>query len=87
VKVDSAGHDRDPLIEALMRDVDMTLLRRNLKLTPQQRLDQLAEMQRFAAALAEAGRKARARSRPPSRSRRGKRFPLFRRNSCANRES
>jgi len=44
-----------------MRDVDMTLLRRNLKLTPQQRIDQLAEMQRFAAALAEAGRKARAR--------------------------
>ena len=59
--MDSAGHDRDPLIEALMRDVDMTLLRRNLKLTPQQRIDQLAEMQRFAAALAEAGRKARTR--------------------------
>jgi len=52
---------RDPLIEALKRDVDMSLLRRNLKLTPQQRIDQLIEMQRFAVELAEAGRKARAR--------------------------
>ena len=51
--------DRDPLIEALIRDVDMTLLRRNLQLTPQQRIDQLVEMQRFAAELARAGRKAR----------------------------
>jgi hypothetical protein len=51
--------DRDPLIEALVRDVDLSLVRRNLALTPQERLDQLAEMQRFAAALAEAGRKAR----------------------------
>ena len=54
--------DRDPLIEALKRDVDMSLLQRNLKLTPQQRIDQLIEMQRFAAVLAEAGRKARAQS-------------------------
>ena len=52
---------RDPLVEALMRDVDMTLLQRNLKLTPQQRIDQLIEMQRFAAELGVAGRKARAR--------------------------
>ena len=51
--------DRDPLIEALKRDIDMTLLERNLKLTPQQRIDQLVEMQRFAAELVEAGRKAR----------------------------
>ena len=53
--------DRDPLIEALKRDIDMTLLERNLKLTPQQRIDQLVEMQRFAAELAAAGRKARER--------------------------
>jgi hypothetical protein len=51
--------DRDPLIEALSRDVDMSLVQRNLRLTPQERIDQLAELQRFAAALAEAGRKAR----------------------------
>jgi hypothetical protein len=51
--------ERDPVVEALVRDVDMSLLRRNLALTPQQRIDQLIEMQRFAAELIEAGRKAR----------------------------
>ena len=60
--VDSSERDddRDPLIEALKRDIDMSLLERNLKLTPQQRIEQLVEMQRFAAALAAAGRKARS---------------------------
>jgi hypothetical protein len=53
--------DRDPVVEALVRDVDMSLVRRNLLLTPQERIDQLVEMQHFAAALAEAGRKARQR--------------------------
>jgi hypothetical protein len=53
------GDDRDPLVEALIRDLDLSLVRRNLKLTPQQRIDQLVEMQRFAAELARAGRKAR----------------------------
>ena len=61
VAVGEQDDDRDPLIEALMRDVDMSLLERNLRLTPQQRLEQLIEMQRFAAELAEAGRRARAR--------------------------
>jgi len=51
--------DQDPVVAALMRDVDATLLQRNLKLTPQQRIEQLMEMQRFAVALREAGRKAR----------------------------
>jgi ribosomal protein S13 len=50
---------RDPVVEALVRDVDMTLIRRNLEMTPQQRLEQLMEMQRFAAELREAGRKVR----------------------------
>jgi hypothetical protein len=49
------------LVEALKRDLDMSLLRRNLKLTAQQRINQLIEMQRFAAELAEAGRKVRER--------------------------
>ena len=53
--------DRDPVVEALVRDVDMSLVRRNLLLTPQERIDQLVEMQHFAAALADAGRKARKR--------------------------
>ena len=51
--------DRDPVVEALVRDVDMTLIRRNLAMTPEERLEQLMEMQRFAAELREAGRKAR----------------------------
>jgi hypothetical protein len=54
------GDETDPLLEALIRDVDMTLVRRNLELTPQQRIDQLVEMQRFAAELAKAGRKLQA---------------------------
>jgi hypothetical protein len=45
------------LVEVLKRDIDMTLLQRNLKLTPQQRIDPLVEMQRFAAELSEAGRR------------------------------
>jgi hypothetical protein len=61
VRVDSADDERnrDPVVEALVRDVDRSLIRRNLRLTPQQRIDQLVEMQRFAAELAEAGRRAR----------------------------
>lgn len=63
VRMASADTDdeRDPLVEALVRDVDMSLVQRNLALTPQQRIEQLIEMQRFAAVLAEAGRKARLR--------------------------
>ena len=38
----------DEIIEMYMRDVDRTLLRENLKLTPTQRLEQLMELQRFA---------------------------------------
>jgi hypothetical protein len=43
-------------------DVDRTLLRRNLKLTPQERLDQLQELARFADELRRAGRTARRRT-------------------------
>lgn len=53
--------ERDALLEALVRDVDLSLIRRNLRLTPQERIDQLGEMQHFAEALAEAGRNARQR--------------------------
>ena len=38
----------DPVIEAYKRDVDRTLIRENLKLTVQQRLDNLVELQKFA---------------------------------------
>jgi hypothetical protein len=58
---DGGDLERDVLIEALKRDIDLSLLERNLKLTPQQRVDQLVEMQRFAAELAAAARQARDR--------------------------
>jgi hypothetical protein len=49
----------DEIIELYMKDVDRTLLRENLKLTPTQRFEQLMEMQRFAEELQRAGREAR----------------------------
>lgn len=42
-----------------MRDVDRTLLRRNLALSHEQRLNQLQELARFAAELRRAGGKAK----------------------------
>jgi len=52
----------DPVIEFYKKDLDRTLLRENLKLTPQQRLEKLIEMQRFAEELHRAGREARESS-------------------------
>ena len=49
----------DEIIELYTKDVDRTLLRENLKLTPTQRFEQLMEMQRFAEELQRAGREAR----------------------------
>lgn len=46
---------RDPVIEAYKRDVDVTLLLENLKLTPEQRLEKLQQMARFADELRRAG--------------------------------
>jgi hypothetical protein len=39
--------DPDPVIDAFKRDVDRTLLRENLKLTPEQRLMKLQDFVRF----------------------------------------
>jgi hypothetical protein len=50
---------RDPVVEVYMRDVDRTLLRENLKLTPAQRLEKLVSFSSFAATLREAGKTAR----------------------------
>ena len=52
----------DPVIEAYKKDVDRTLLRENLKLTPEERLRKLIELQRFAEELRRAGRDARERT-------------------------
>ena len=48
----------DPVIEAYKRDVDMTLIEENLKLTIDERLENLMRLQEFAAELRRAGREA-----------------------------
>jgi len=55
------GRESDPVIEAYKRDLDRTLLRRNLGLTPDQRIRELAALQAFDAEVRRAGRVARAR--------------------------
>ncbi len=54
-----AGKDLDPIIEAYKKGVDVTLLRENLRLTVDQRFQQLMKLQQFAEDLRHAGRKAR----------------------------
>ena len=49
----------DPVIEAYKADVDRTLLRENLKLTPEERILKLMELQRFAEELRRAGKRTR----------------------------
>jgi len=46
----------DPVIEEYKKHVDMTLLEENLKLTVEERLNKLYELQQFAAELRRAGR-------------------------------
>lgn len=45
----------DPVIEAYKKDIDITLLIENLKLTPEQRLRKLMELQKFAEEIRKAG--------------------------------
>jgi hypothetical protein len=47
----------DPVIEAYKKDIDRTLIRENLKLTHEQRLLKLMELQRFAEELRRVGQK------------------------------
>lgn len=51
----------DPVVEFYLRDVDRTLLRENLKLTPGQRLEKFVRFSRFTATLKSAGEKFRAK--------------------------
>jgi hypothetical protein len=48
----------DLVIEAYKKDIDRTLLRESLKLTVEERLDNLAQLQRFLEEMREAGRRA-----------------------------
>jgi hypothetical protein len=52
--------DLDPVVEAYKKDIDVTLIRENLRLTVDQRFQQLMKMQKFAEELQRAGRKARS---------------------------
>ncbi len=49
----------DPVIEAYKKDVDVTLIRENLKLTYTERALKLMDLQRMADELRRAGREAR----------------------------
>jgi hypothetical protein len=51
--------DPDSVIERYKQDVDVTLLRANLRRTPEERLLNLMALQRFADELQRAGRRAR----------------------------
>jgi hypothetical protein len=49
----------DLVIEAYKKEIDLTLIRENLRLTVDQRFQQLMQLQRFAEELQQAGQKAR----------------------------
>lgn len=51
----------DPVIEAYKRHLDRAALRKNLRLSHEERFLQLMELQRLAAELRAAGRRARKR--------------------------
>ncbi|MBM3891543.1 MAG: hypothetical protein FJ388_20720 [Verrucomicrobia bacterium] len=51
---------RDPVVEVYMRDIDRTLLRENLKLSPAQRLEKLVRFSSFASTLRRAGDRSRS---------------------------
>ena len=54
------GKELDPVIEEYKKGIDVTLIRENLRLTVDQRFQQLMSMQEFAEELQRAGRKARS---------------------------
>ena len=56
---DSPTLEPDPVIEAYKKDVDRTLIRRNLALTVEERFLQLMDHQKFAEELRAAGRRLR----------------------------
>ncbi len=51
----------DPVVEAYKKDVDRTLLRENLRKSPDERLRELVRLQAFAEELRQAGEEARRR--------------------------
>jgi hypothetical protein len=57
--------DPDPVIEAYKRDIDVTLLRENLRKSVDERILSLMALQRFAEEARRAGRALRARADDP----------------------
>ena len=53
----------DPVIELYKKDVDRTLLRENLRRSPEERLRNLQALQRFAAEVRKAGEAMRNRDK------------------------
>ncbi len=58
MKNDNYPFEPDPVIEAYKKDIDRTLIRENLRLTVEQRVEKLMRLQQFAEALQRAGRLA-----------------------------
>ncbi|MGI8436182.1 MAG: hypothetical protein ACR2NX_04665 [Chthoniobacterales bacterium] len=56
----------DPVLAPYLRDLDRTLLRENLRLTPAQRLEKLVRFTSFADELRQAGEHARTHSSLPA---------------------
>jgi hypothetical protein len=54
----SQPFEPDPVIEAYKKDVDRTLIRENLRLSVEQRVEKLMRLQQFAEELRRAGRQA-----------------------------
>ncbi|MGH9916296.1 MAG: hypothetical protein ACRD63_13540 [Pyrinomonadaceae bacterium] len=52
----------DPVIEAYKKDIDRTLIRENLKLTVEQRFENLMRLQQFAEELRRAGQEQRQKA-------------------------
>jgi hypothetical protein len=55
---DETPFEPDPVIEFYKKDVDRTLIRENLRLTPEERLNKLMRLQKFAEELRRAGRES-----------------------------
>ncbi len=55
----SSDHWTDPVVEVYKRDVDRTLLRQALSLSPEERLVELQRLVRFAEELRRAGTEAK----------------------------
>lgn len=58
----SGPRDSDPVVEALKRDLDRTLLRENLRKTPEERLQALMALQDLAQEARRAGRASHHRT-------------------------